>query len=202
MAGARELGLYSVAVSWGEGLFLLPTALSFAQRPDLVRTGRSTAGKQAAQAFRMATLLTIPMVLFILVAAPFLCVTVFGPEFQGSIDDLRVLAAGAFGIAAVKLLGSALIAQSKPLLEMVATTTAFVLTITLDILLIPTHGGLGAALASAIAYSAGGLAVGAIASRTLAVPLQALVPRLSDAVAAGAVGRGVLRRVVRGGASA
>ena len=42
--------------------------------------------------------------LFLVLAAPFLCVTLFGPGFSGSIDELRVLSAGAFGIVALKLL--------------------------------------------------------------------------------------------------
>ena len=42
--------------------------------------------------FRIAILITIPVVIVLIVAAPILCVTVFGDEFRGSIDDLRVLA--------------------------------------------------------------------------------------------------------------
>src|SRR5205085_6793717 len=33
IAGARELGLYSVAVAWSEGVFYLPNALVMVQRP-------------------------------------------------------------------------------------------------------------------------------------------------------------------------
>ena len=41
IAGARELGLYSVAVAWAELLFYLPGVISLLQRPDLVRATRA-----------------------------------------------------------------------------------------------------------------------------------------------------------------
>jgi O-antigen/teichoic acid export membrane protein len=180
VAGSRELGLYSVAVAWSEGLFFLPNALASVQRPDLVRADERTAGEQAAQALRVVMLITAVLTAVVVVLAPFLCVTVFGPKFEGSIDDLRILAFGGFGIAALKMLGSALTAQGRPLRETASISLAFVTIVVLDILLIPSHGDLGAAVASTIAYSAGGFAVGAIFSRTLGTSLPDLIPRPSD----------------------
>ena len=95
--------------------------------------------------FRIAILITIPVVIVLIVAAPILCVTVFGDEFRGSIDDLRVLAPGAFGITAMKLFGNALTAQRQPMLANAALAIAFGATIGLDLLLIPRYGGVGAA---------------------------------------------------------
>jgi O-antigen/teichoic acid export membrane protein len=177
IAGSKELGLYSVAVAWAEALFFLPTALVSVQRPDLVRARSREAARQAATLFRVAMLLTIVPAAIMVVAAPFLCVTIFGEAFRGSIDDLRVLALGAFGIVALKQLGSALTAQGKPVLETTAVSVGFVATIALDILLIPRFGGLGAAIASTIAYTAGGIAVAFIFARALGASLADLVPR-------------------------
>src|SRR5581483_5934542 len=139
----RELGLYSVAVAWAEGLFLLPTALAQVQRPDLVRSDPRSAGEQAARGFRMVAMTTLVLVAGLVVLAPFLCRTVFGPSFGGAVDDLRLLALGAFGIAAVKIFGTALLAQGRPLLEAAASLLAFCFTLALDLILIPGHGGLG-----------------------------------------------------------
>jgi len=96
------------------------------------------------------------------------------------VDQLRILAIGGLGILAAKLLGSALIAQRRPLLETIATAGAFVATLVLDVILIPRHGGLGAAIASSTAYSVGGLLVALIAARTLRFSLADLVPTPSD----------------------
>ena len=180
VSGSRELGLYNVAVSWSEGLFFLPQALMQVQRPDLVRADRRDAARQAATVLRISLVVTALLGGALLGLAPFLCVTVFGPSFEGSIDDLRVLAFGGFGIAALKMLGSALTAQGRPLLETASVGVAFAVILVLDVVLIPSHGGLGAAFASVIAYSAGGFAVGIIFARTLGARLSDLVPRPSD----------------------
>ena len=180
IAGSRELGLYSVAVAWAEGLFLLPQAIAIIQRPDLVREDEPTAGRRAALGFRLTTLSTAPLVLGLVILAPVLCERLFGSEFAGSVGMLRVLALGGFGIAAVRLFGSALIAQRRPLLETVATGIAFAATIVLDALLIPAHGGLGAALASTIAYTFGGIVVAFVAAKTLGFSLGTLVPTSTD----------------------
>ncbi|HWQ23590.1 MAG TPA: oligosaccharide flippase family protein [Gaiellaceae bacterium] len=177
IAGTRELGLYSVAVAWAEALFYLPTALQMVQRPRLVRAAPREAGAWAATVFRAATLLTGVLAIGLVVAAPVLCVGVFGDEFRGSIDDLRILAAGGFGIVALKLFGSALNAQGKPMLTNVGIGVAFTATIALDLLLIPAYGGLGAAIASTLAYSAGGVAMALVFSRALGVRRADLVPR-------------------------
>ena len=180
ISGARELGLYSVAVAWAEALFYLPEALGMVMRPDVARASASEAGRRTALVFRVAILITLPVVVVLIVAAPILCITVFGDEFAGSVADLRLLAPGAFGITAMKLLGNALTAQRRPMLANSAIAVAFAATIALDLLLIPRHGGAGAAIASTLAYSAGGIAVGVIFARTLRVPGVDFVPRLRD----------------------
>jgi O-antigen/teichoic acid export membrane protein len=180
ISGSRELGLYSVAVAWTEGLFFVPSALRVVQRPDLVRADPQEAARRAATAFRAGVLLTAPLVLGFVVAAPLLTVTVFGERFRGSIDDLRVLALGGFGIVALKLLGNALTGQRRPLLEGAASAVAFLFTIVLDILLIPRHGGLGAAIASTASYTAGGIVVAVLFARALRARATDLVPRLGD----------------------
>jgi O-antigen/teichoic acid export membrane protein len=180
VAGARQLGLYSVAVAWAESLFYLPTALQAVQRPDVVRASRHKAAQMAATAFRAITLASTPLVIGLIVAAPFLCVEIVGKQFQGSVEQLRILAPGAFGIIALKLLGNALTAQGKPMLESAAIGLAFALTLVLDILLIPSHGGLGASIASTAAYTLGGVAVALTFSRGLGLPLRELAPRSAE----------------------
>jgi O-antigen/teichoic acid export membrane protein len=126
------------------------------------------------------TLLTSLGAVVMVALAPILCTTIFGEQFAGSVDDLRVLVIGAFGIGALKLLGNALTAQGRPLLESAAIGVAFVTILVLDVILIPELGGLGAALASAIAYSMGGVAVMILFARALGTPVLDLVPRPSD----------------------
>jgi O-antigen/teichoic acid export membrane protein len=181
IAGTRELGLYSVAVAWAEGLFLLPTALSAVQRPDLVRAKAREAVQLTARLFRMSLVITLFCASALVVAAPILCVTFFGEDFRGSIDDLRVLTAGAFGIVALKQLGSALTARQRPTLASAAISSAFASTVVLDFLLIPHYGGLGAAVASAVSYTFGGVVIVAVFLSALGGTARDFVPSRGDA---------------------
>jgi O-antigen/teichoic acid export membrane protein len=180
ISGSRELGLYSIAVAWSEVLFYLPTALVVVQRPYLVRAAPRDAARRAAVVFRAGLVLTALLTGAVLIAAPFLCERVFGPDFRGATDDLRVLALGAFGIVAVKQLGNALTAQRRPGLASLAAGVTLVVTVALDIALIPPHGGLGAALASTISYTAGGLAAAFFFVRVFRAPPSGLIPRATE----------------------
>jgi O-antigen/teichoic acid export membrane protein len=177
IAGSRELGLYSIAVAWAEVLFYLPTVLVVVQRPYLVRATAAEAARRAGRIFRVGLALTAPLVVAVVALAPVLCTTIFGPDFDGSIADLRLLALGAFGVVALQQLGNALTAQRRPTLASLAAGVAFLATIVLDVLLIPPYGGAGAAVASVLAYTAGGLASAVLFLRAFGVGPGELVPR-------------------------
>jgi O-antigen/teichoic acid export membrane protein len=180
ISGSRQLGLYSVAVAWAEALWFLPTTLSAVQRPDLVRAAKREAGRRAAFIFRSAVVVSVLSGAAMLLLAPFLCIMVFGEDFRDSILYLRILVLGVFGVVALKLLGNALTAQRRPVLASGAIGAGFAATIVLDVILIPPYGALGAAVASSLAYTAGGVAIAVIFCRALDTPLAELVPRRGE----------------------
>jgi O-antigen/teichoic acid export membrane protein len=180
IAGSRELGLYSIAVAGAEVLFYVPTVLVLVQRPFLVRSDRAEARRLAAKGFRTGLVLTTPLVILGVVFAPFLVTTVFGSDFEGAVDDLRILLIGVFGLLALQQLGNALTAQGRPGLWASAAAVTFAVTVALDILLIPPYGGVGAAIASRVAYAVGGVVAIVFFIRFFGGPASALVPRLSE----------------------
>ncbi|HYH52930.1 MAG TPA: hypothetical protein VD761_02270 [Solirubrobacterales bacterium] len=197
VAGPRELGLYSVAVAWFESLFLLPMAIGAVARQELVTAPRHEAGRRAALLFRVTLIVTLVLAAILVIGAPFLCAGIFGESFSGSIEPLRLLAAGALGIVSAKLIGVALIAQRRPLLESASMGSGFVVAIVLYLILIPSDAAVGAAIASSIAYSVAGIAAAAFLVKALDVPVRLLVPRPDDVRAlARLLGRGAsaLRR--------
>lgn len=180
LAGPRELGVYSVAVVWSETLFFLPTALSMVQRPDLVRASPQRAAEATATVFRGAVLLTTLAGFVLFAIAPALCVGLFGEDFRDSAIDLRILVFGGIGIVALKQLGSSLTAQRRPLLSTAGIGVALLTTVALDFALIPSHGAVGAAIASTAAYTAGGIAIALIFVRVFGTGATALIPRPGD----------------------
>lgn len=180
LGGDRMLGLYSVAVSWSEMLFLVPQVLQTVARPDLVRSDREQARRQSAAVLRIGVLLVLPAVLGVVVLAPFLCVTVLGPDFAGAVTPLRVLTLGSFGVLALKVYGSALLARGRPMMDSAAVAPALVTMLALDALLVPAAGALGAAVASSVAYLVGGAIAVLLARQVLGGGLRDLVPTPAD----------------------
>lgn len=176
ISGARALGLYSVAVAWSEALLYLPTALKFVQRPDLVRADGTEAARQTAAGFRAALSVTVLLGLGMVVAAPLLCVMLGGPRFHGSILQLRLLVPGAVGTLALTVFGNALVAQRQPVLSSIALGAGFVCTLGLDLLLIPPYAGIGAAVASTVAYTAAGATMTVFFLRALGGTARSLLP--------------------------
>lgn len=179
LAGSAALGTYSVAVAFSEALFFLPTALAAVQRPDLVRLSSEAAGRLASMVFRVVIALTLPMAIVLFVVSPYLTL-IFGAEFADSTTQLRILVFGAFGVAALKIVGNAMNAQGRPMLESAAAAVSFSLIIMLDILLVPQLGGTGAAIASTVAYLGGGLCALLIFTRTWKVRPADLIPVPGD----------------------
>ncbi len=68
------------------------------------------------------------------------------------------------------------------------------ITIALDLLLIPEHGALGAAVASSVAYTLGGIVIAVVFARSLGARLPDLIPRPSDLGEIWRTGRVVMRR--------
>jgi O-antigen/teichoic acid export membrane protein len=175
-----DLGVYSVAVALAETLFYLPEAVKQVARPRLARASREHAAAVGAVVFRLTVVATALIAVPLVVFAPLVTRIFFGAAFEGAAPQLRVLVAGAFGVLALKVLGTALTAQQRPGLESLVSGIAFAATIVLDVLLIPHHAGMGAAIASTTAYLFGGAAVAAVYVRVLGAPAGSLVPRWAE----------------------
>lgn len=180
IAGPFELGLYSIALSVAEALFYVSGVIVLVQRPHLVRALPAQAAEFAARIFRRAVVLSTVTAIGLFVTAPILIVTLFGEEFRGSVDDLRLLTLAALGVLAMDLLSNTIIAQRRPLLASAGTAVALSLTIVLNLILAPSLGGEGAAIAKSAAYIAGGAVMAVVFLRLFQAGRYALVPRLDD----------------------
>jgi O-antigen/teichoic acid export membrane protein len=180
IVGPYELGLYSIAASLAEALFYVSGVIVLVQRPHLVRAVSAQAAEFAARIFRRAVVLSTAVGAALFVAAPTLCVLLFGKSFRGSGDDLRLLALGALGVLALDLFSGVVVAQRRPLLASAGTAVALLVTVIGNIILVPVLGGGGTAVAKSAAFTAGGATMVLIFLRMFDAPPGALIPRLDD----------------------
>jgi O-antigen/teichoic acid export membrane protein len=114
--------------------------------------------------------------------APIVIPAVFGNEFDGSVLPFVFLLPGTAALAGTKILAAYVFSRGRPMINAQIALATLVITVALDLVLIPAFEVTGAAAASSVAYCCS-LALTALAYRRLSGGSisDALVPRLSDA---------------------
>ena len=154
MAGPAVLGAYAVASKYAELLRLPGTALTWVFYPRLAKLEPSEAATVARRMVRPALIgVLIAAIPVALLAAPVMRI-LYGASFGPAVTPARVLVAGMVlaggsGIASAYLYG-----RGTPGLNSLVLGVGLVITVALDLLLIPHFGALGAAIASTTAYLA------------------------------------------------
>ena len=180
LAGPYEVGLYSIAITLAEALFYVSGTIAIVQRPHLVRAMPRQAAEFAARIFRRALILSAAVGSALFIAAPTLCVVLFGSSFRDAGDILRILALAAVGALAVQLFSCLVIAQRRPLMASVGSAVTLFVTVSLIVILAPTFGGEGAAVAKTAAFLAGGTTMTVIFLRLFRPDRHALIPHRDD----------------------
>jgi stage V sporulation protein B len=117
-----------------------------------------------------------------LVAEPFLAIA-FGPEFADGSLALRILLVAMLPLSVARILAGDLKGRGRPGTVSAAMGIAAIVTIVLDLLLIPRLGIAGAAAASVVAYSIAAAVLAISFVRLTGADARALVPGPSDAAA-------------------
>jgi O-antigen/teichoic acid export membrane protein len=156
MATAAALGVYAVAVNVSETLFMLPNAAATALVPVLARGAPGDRTQQALSVFRMLIVIGLIEVVVAALAGPVLIPLVFGPDYHASVTPFLLLLPGTLGFVAADVFTSALMTQGAPSLSSLPSVAALTVGLILDVLLIPSFGASGAALAASAAFFASG----------------------------------------------
>jgi len=150
--GAAELGLYAVAVGVGQLLFNVPEPFSRVVQPFLfgqVKDEMISRFKAIARLnFTTLTLLAI----LLGTTAPWIIPLLFGEVFLPSVTPLCLLLPGIVFSGVSKLLAQLVVQGSLQRFNLYATSIAALVTICLDMFLIPRYGIEGAAIASTLSY--------------------------------------------------
>jgi O-antigen/teichoic acid export membrane protein len=86
-------------------------------------------------------------------AAPFVIPLLYGPAFLPAVPAAQLLCVGLVGEGLGGVVTAFLYGTGRPGLNSMATAAGLATTVCLDLLLIPRHGLLGAAIASCAAYA-------------------------------------------------
>jgi stage V sporulation protein B len=180
LRGSSAVGVYSVAVSLAELLWKIPTAAATILFPR-VAAGSPGGVAFTARVSRMSLLLTASSAVVLTSVAHPLIQLLFGDKFSGAFIPLVLLMPGVVALSIANILASDLAGRGRPGYSSFAAGITLVVTIGLDVTLIPRYGASGAAVASSAAYAGAGVFLLVVFSRFLSVPVaDLLVPRRAD----------------------
>ena len=149
---ATSLGIYSVAVTMTEGIWLIAFAVSMVVFPTTSALKKVEAINLTAKASRITFFVLLSVAVIIYFVAPKLVVFLFGPRFVDGILLIKILLPGGIAFGVGRVIISGLMGSNQPLKASVTQTSALVATILFAPPLIIFYGAIGAAIASNIAY--------------------------------------------------
>ncbi|HRF78798.1 MAG TPA: polysaccharide biosynthesis C-terminal domain-containing protein, partial [Flavobacteriales bacterium] len=151
--GAAELGLYAVAVGVAQLLFNIPEPFSRVVQPYLFGQVKNEMLSRFKAIARINFTVLVGLALVMAFSAHLFMPMLFGEAFERSVSPLRLLLPGVVLSGAAKLLAQLVIQGGFQHFNLIGASVAAVITITLDLLLIPHMGIQGAAIATSISYA-------------------------------------------------
>lgn len=179
LADSRAVGLYAVAVTFAELVWLVTDAVTTGARERLWGTSADDARTITAAAARVSLLLALVVLPFLALGAPVALRLFFGDEFAGATMALWGLLPAAAAMAWWRALSGALVRFGQPSAVNGVALAALAVNVGLNLWLIPELGIGGAAVASLGSYTVGVLLTMVALSRHGIGPGQ-LVPRRDD----------------------
>lgn len=153
--GTVGLGLYSLAVSIGQMIWLISTAFATALLPMIAS---SPDNKPTRNVERTAQISRLTLLASCISAIGLACLSplipwVYGESFRQSILPLLWILPGIVLFTTVNILASYFAGIGKPKINLYVAMVSVIFTILLDLLLIPWLGIIGASITSTISYS-------------------------------------------------
>jgi O-antigen/teichoic acid export membrane protein len=151
LVGPGTLGIYAVASKYAELLRLPGLAITYVLYPRLAVRDRKEAARDVGallpRAFALTALAAVPLA----AAVPLLPV-IYGRAFAAAMIPACILLFGLVGEGVAGLVSAYLYGVGRPGANSLALGVSVVVTIALDLALIPRYHAVGAAMASAAAY--------------------------------------------------
>lgn len=183
--GTAAVGIYSIAVVVAELVLLFPGVLGSVLMPRVATRSEEGANTMMAPVLRMTSLVLAGGALVLVLAGRWLIHLLFGAAFLPAFWPMVLLLPGSWALGMWRTMMSDLVVRGHPLYKTFTAAVAVVVTVVLDLLLIPRWGVPGAAVASSLAYGAAmALGLRLYCRVTRLRPLELLRPRREDFVLA------------------
>lgn len=152
IAGPAALGIYAVASKYAEVLRVVPIAANWVLYPRFARSDEASAKATSRRLIPRAGAVTATIALPLALAAGFVVPLLFGRAFESAVLPAQILFIGLAAEGVSGVITAFLYGRGHPGLNSLAAGTGLVVTLVLDVLLIPRLGTVGAAIASSAAY--------------------------------------------------
>jgi stage V sporulation protein B len=183
LLGLVSVGYYSIATAMAETLWYGANALALVMFPHVSSLERKEADRITPVVCRNAVFMTLIGAVLMFAVSRQLIEVVFGPTMSPALHPLWLLLPGIVAQTAAKVIASYLSGIGKPTYSTYIAAGSLILTIVLDLVLIPRYGINGAAIASSIVYTLSASAsVWIFRFESGAGVLETLVVRPSDFV--------------------
>ncbi|GAA0991860.1 oligosaccharide flippase family protein [Subtercola frigoramans] len=153
LSDSFQLGIYAVAVSVSEVTLVFNSAVR-----DVIFSEEASGGdpQRLALASRISTLMTLVLAIAVGISTIWLLPLVFGSDFSPAIVVVEVLLFGIVVGNPGSVAGAGLSARGRPELRSYALVIACIVNVVAVIVLVPTLGALGAAIATVIGNAVAG----------------------------------------------
>ena len=172
-ASLATVGAYAVAQLVAELVLLFPMALGYVLRPQVA--ARTTGDSLSRAAMRLNGTLGAICVLLVLTAGPPMIIFGYGPGFHAALVPFLILVPGMWFLSTGALVQDALSGRGRPGLASLLAGGEVLITVGLDLLLIPRYGAIGGAIGSVCAYVFYGVASIVAISRLDDAPARTLL---------------------------
>ncbi len=176
-----HVAFFAIAERLAEHIMYVPQALGVALFPRLTGTNVERAHAMTARACRQNLVVTGTIAFSLAVLGRWLITTWYGADYEPAADPLPYVAWGIVMMSLYVLLSRNFTSRNKQQVNILAGYVALAGNLVLNVVLIPRHGIIGAAMATAISYTVSALILLAFFLRESRLPWhEPLILRLSD----------------------
>ncbi len=180
-SGLASLGIYALASQLSNFMLLATAPIEEVLRTYLISYDRKEGNVIFVRYFKLVFYLIIFLALVLFILGPFAINLVFGSEFSFAAKPLRILCLGTVFLNVKTLFLNYNRAYDNLYYNIWAQWAGVIATILLAFLLVPSHGIVGAAWATSIAYViSGGILMTIFMYQQKVPPWKLLIPSVSD----------------------